>query len=217
MHDEPTVIEVGELFTELGYQLRQNATVVLVALVLLVGGNIAIDQLGKSTAAIAGFLSTAVQLYVLRAALDRAELLPANSKARLWRFWWMSLISALAIMAGCVLLIVPGLYLAARWFLAGPIVIAEDETTATEALRKSWDLTRDSAWHFAGATLILFGGGLAVAILPSVLVPETARGVFVHAATYVVMFGAYVCGWLMEVGAYARLTNSTHSLAEVFA
>lgn len=215
MQDEYT-IEVGELFTELGGQLRQNATLVVIAVAVLVGGNLALDQIGKSSAAPAGFLSMAVQLYVLRAALNKAGLLPSNSQARLWTFWWMSIVSALAIMAGCVLLIIPGLYLAARWFLAGPIVIAENETSM-EALRKSWHLTRGSVWHLMGATLVLFGGGLAIAILPPLVVPETSRGIFTTAATYLLMFGAYVCGWLMEVGAYARLSNRGSGLAEVFA
>jgi hypothetical protein len=106
--------------------------------------------------------------------------------------------------------------LAARWFVAGPIVIAEDET-ATEALRRSWHLTRTSAWHLAGAAIVLFGGGLTVAVFPALVVPEAVQGMLVNATTYVVMFGAYVCGWLMEVGAYVRLTDRAHGLAEVFA
>jgi hypothetical protein len=214
---DDVALEVGELFTDLGNQLRQNAMVALTALILLVGGNLIIDQMGKSSSAMAtGFLELAVQLYVMRAALKKAGLLPDSSKAKLWSFWWMSLMSTLAIMAGCVLLILPGLYLAGRWFVAGPILIAEDRS-AVEALRESWHRTRSSVWQLAGATLVLFGGGVAVAIVPNVIVPESARGIALDGATYVVMFAAYICGWLMEVGAYAMLTSNHRALAEVFA
>jgi hypothetical protein len=188
-----------------------------VALALLVGGNLLIDQMGsKSSLTTAGILELAVQLYVMRAALEKSGLLPDNSKARLWAFWWMGLISTLAIMAGCVLLILPGLYLAARWFLSGPVLIAEDRS-AIESLRESWHLTRRSAWQLVGATLVLFGGGLAVAVVPVMVLPQSAQGVSLNAAVYAVMFGAYICGWLMEVGAYGMIANRHGALAEVFA
>lgn len=215
MRDE-ALLEAGQLFTELGNQLRQNSKTALTALVLLVGGNLIIDQVGKPSAFTAGFLELAIQLYVMRAALQKAGLLPNSSKPRLWSFWWMSLISTLAIMGACVLLIIPGLYLAARWFLSGPILIAEDKS-AVEALRESWQITRGSAWHLVGATLVVFGSGLAVAILPTVILPESMRGGPLDATTYVVMFSAYICGWLMEVGAYGIVANKHRALTEVFA
>lgn len=216
MGDE-VALDVGQLFTELGNQLRQNAMVALIALLVLVAGNLVIDQIGKSSSAFAnGFLETAVQLYVMRTALKKANLLPEDSKAKFWSFWWMSVMSALAIMVGCVLLIIPGLYLAARWFVAGPVLIAEDKS-ATEALRESWHLTRGSVWHLVAATLVLFGGGIAFAIVPNVIMPESARGISLDATTYTVMFAAYICGWLMEVGAYGLIRGNQHALAEVFA
>jgi hypothetical protein len=215
MGDE-VALDAGRLFNELGNQLRQNAMVALIALIFLVGGNLIIDQMGKSSAFAGGFLELAVQLYIIRAALKKANLLPADSKPKLWTFWWMSVMSALAIMLGCVLLIVPGVYLAARWFVAGPIVIAEDRS-ATEALRESWQRTRSSVWHLVGATFVVFGGGLAVAILPSIIIPQSARGISFDATTYLVMFAAYICGWLMQVGAYAMITSTEGHLAEVFA
>jgi hypothetical protein len=210
-------LDVGELFVELGNQLRQNAKAALVALALLVGGNLLIDQMGsKSSFTAAGILSLAVQLYVMRAALEKAGLLQDNSKPRLGAFWWMGLISTLAIMIGCVLLILPGLYLAARWFVSGPILIAENKS-AVESLRESWRLTGGSAWQLVGATLVLFGGGLAVAVVPIMVLPQSAQGASLNAAVYVVTFGAYVCGWLMEVGAYGMIANKHGALAEVFA
>ncbi|HEY1215613.1 MAG TPA: glycerophosphoryl diester phosphodiesterase membrane domain-containing protein, partial [Bryobacteraceae bacterium] len=210
-------LDVGELFAELGIQLRQNVKVALIVLALLVGGNLLIDQLGsKSSVYATGILEIAVQLYVMRAALEKAGLLPDNSKAKLGAFWWMGLISTLAIMIGCVLLILPGLYLAARWFLSGPVLIAE-EKSAVESLRESWRLTRGSVWQLVGATLVLFGGGLAVAVVPFIVLPQSAQGVSLNAVAYIVMFGAYICGWLMEVGAYGMVTNRHGALAEVFA
>ena len=209
-------LDVGELFSELGNQLRQNALVALTALILLVGGNLLSDQMGRSSAFITGFLELGVQIYVIREALKKANLLPDISKAKLWSFWCMSLISTLAILAGCVFLLIPGLYLAARWFVSGPVLIAEDKS-AGAALRESWHLTRGSVWHMVAATLVLFGGGFAVAILPYVIMPDAARGTPMDAATYVVSFAAYICGWLMEVGAYRLISSHQPGLAEVFA
>ena len=210
-------LDVGQLFAELGNQLRRNAKVALIALVLLVAGNLALDQLGNTSSALpAGLLTFAVQLYVIREALKSAGALPDGSKVKLWSLWWMNIMSTVAIIAGCVLLIVPGLYLAGRWFVAGPIVIAEDKT-AVEALRESWDLTRGSVWHLVAATILLFGGGLGIALVPAMIVPESEQGLSFTAATYVVMFAAYICGWLMEVGAYGLISNRQHGLSEIFA
>jgi hypothetical protein len=214
---ETTKVEVGQLFGALAEQVRRNIATTLIAVAILVAGNLALDRLGEtSSLAPSGFLSLGVQLYVTRAALGRAGLLTQGAKARLWSFWGMSIVTSIAILAGCVLLLIPGLYLAARWFLAGPAIIAED-LSAGEGMRESAELTRSSIWHIGGALLLLYGCGFGAGLVPLTFYPDNGAPIVVQAFSYVCIFATSISAWLMAVGAYAMLSHRGQRLAEVFA
>jgi membrane-anchored glycerophosphoryl diester phosphodiesterase (GDPDase) len=66
---------------------------------------------------------------------------------------------------GCVLLLLPGIYLAARWMIAAPAIIGED-LSARAGMRESWERTRDSVWPIAGALVIVVGRGFVAAMIP---------------------------------------------------
>jgi hypothetical protein len=214
---EDTRVDVGKLFGVLAEQLRQNGLVAAIAVMILVAGNLALDGLGAtSSMAPAGFLSLAVQLHVTRSALSRAGQLSTQSKSKFLSFWGMNIVTSIAILLGCLLLLIPGLYLAARWSVAGPAIIAED-LSAGGGMRVSWERTRATAWHLAGAFLIVFGGAFVAAMVPSFLYSENRAPVVVQIISYLFIFGGTVCGWLMAVGAYGLLSGRQESLAQVFA
>jgi hypothetical protein len=64
---------------------------------------------------------------------------------------------------GLLLLVVPGLYLFARFLLLGPVLVIEAPGTIA-ALRRSWVLTADSGWtivlFLVLALLFVFGAGV---------------------------------------------------------
>lgn len=214
---ETTKVEVGQLFGALVDQVRKNPATTIIAIVILIAGNLALDRLGQtSSLAPEGFLSLGVQLYVTRSALGRTGLLTDGAKPRLWSFWGMSIVTSIAILAGCVLLLIPGLYLSARWFLAGPAIIAED-LSAGEGMRVSAELTRPSIWHVAGAIFLLLGCGFGAGIIPLLFYPDNGAPIAVQLFSDTCIFATSVSSWLMAVGAYGMVSHRGQHLAEVFA
>lgn len=85
---------------------------------------------------LAGFVA---QYWLTRRALDRHGLRHGRGVVAL--YFGMCLVSGLGIVLGLVLLILPGLWLAARWIAAGPVLFCE-EVGAIDALGRSASLTK---------------------------------------------------------------------------
>ena len=64
------------------------------------------------------------------------------------------LLAAFGILGGFLLLIVPGIFLAVRWYFVPQAVVVEGERGATP-LQRSWDLVRGSGWRVFGILVIL--------------------------------------------------------------
>jgi hypothetical protein len=72
----------------------------------------------------------------------------------------------LAIGAGLMLLIVPGLYLWGRLLPAGPAMVAEDRRNPIDALRRGFELTKGHGWLVIGLyLLVLIAGGILMLVV----------------------------------------------------
>jgi len=210
-------LDVSQLFAAAFEQVHENLTAAALAVFVLVAGNLALDYTLKSGGvAAAGFLSLGAQYYVIRASLNRAGLLPAGFNGRFASFWGMNIMTGLAILLGCVLFILPGAYLAGRWLVAGPAILAGDKT-AGEGMRESWESMKPSRWHAVGALLIIYCLMFGFAVVQGFIFPNDDAPFAVKTVIYAGMFSASVFAWLMAVGAYRLVANSTQTLAEVFA
>jgi hypothetical protein len=98
----------------------------------------------------------------------------ARSWEYLGRLVVMSILASFLIGVGVLLLIVPGIIVAAGLAVAPPAVVLERIGSATEGLRRSWDLTRGYKGKVAGT--------LFVALL-LVMLPSIALGGLVAAGT----------------------------------
>lgn len=114
-------------------------------------------------------ISAIAQLAVVRMVLrpgDTAGAALAAGFVALPAWVAATLVTALPLAIGVVLLIVPGLYLMARLFLVAPVIVIERAGPVTAILR-SWKLTDDSAWQlvllFVLAGLGLLGASLIAA------------------------------------------------------
>lgn len=87
---------------------------------------------------------------------------------------------------GLLLLVVPGLYLFARFFLLGPVLVIESTGTIS-ALRRSWALTAEASWTIVlflvlavlfviGASLLANGVGAALGLLFTALGLKSVGG-----------------------------------------
>src|SRR5439155_4315972 len=72
------------------------------------------------------------------------------------RMWWTRFLSALALIVGLLLLVIPGIYLLVRLALVEPIVVCERVSGST-AMRRSFDLTRGRFWQVFRLGLALLG------------------------------------------------------------
>src|SRR5690606_33772739 len=79
---------------------------------------------------------------------------PAELFVRLVFVVAVTLIMLFGSAAAAVLFIVPGLYVAARWSLAAPLVLL-DGAGVIGALRTSWELTEGTAWALVGVFVIV--------------------------------------------------------------
>jgi hypothetical protein len=108
----------------------------------------------------------------IRGTLERGAAVFAAVLGVLILYW-------LATAAGFIALIIPGIYVMIRLWVAPQSVVVEDRRGA-DALRRSWDLVKDNWWRVFGIVIVTgLIGGIAAAILyvPGELVAaETGSG-----------------------------------------
>lgn len=76
------------------------------------------------------------------------------------------MVSTIGIALGLAVLILPGLYLLVRWFVAPQASVAEHPGGPFATLRRSAHLTRGRFWHTAGiVVVIVFLGGVVSGVL----------------------------------------------------
>jgi hypothetical protein len=158
-----------------------------------------LEELTPQTLLILGLLPNVIgaigQLAVARMVLrpgDTAGAALASGFLALPAWLGATLLTAVPLAIGLVLLIVPGLYLMARLFLVAPVIVVERKGSFS-AIARSWKLTDDSAWQLvmlfvlAGLGLLgasLLAGGLGGAI-GSVLMVLGSKGAADFAAALI--------------------------------
>ncbi|MFL5846138.1 MAG: hypothetical protein ACJ762_15735 [Solirubrobacteraceae bacterium] len=114
-------------------------------------------------------LVTAMTVHVVRTAADGSRAGPAAAlRAGLDVFPKLLvaiLLVGLGVFLGLIALIIPGVILAVRWVVVSQVVVVEGRE-GTDALRRSFDLTRDRGWH---TFLVLFVLNLLVGVLGAVI------------------------------------------------
>ncbi|MGH7526014.1 MAG: glycerophosphoryl diester phosphodiesterase membrane domain-containing protein [Gemmatimonadales bacterium] len=95
----------------------------------------------------------------------------------LWRLIVCSLLVAIVVGIGFILLLIPGIILACGLILAFPALVLEPGSTPVAALARSWALTRGSRWRIFGLLLtllvLLYIPFIAIGGIAAVLLPRT--------------------------------------------
>jgi glycerophosphoryl diester phosphodiesterase family protein len=114
-----------------------------------------------------------------------------------------SLLMAIAVGLGFLLLIIPSVILAVGLALAIPAVVLEPRTSASGALSRSWELTRGARWRIFGLGItllvLLYVPVVAITSLFALLLPENA-GMFSGGSLGMVM--AIAVGGLVQMFVY---------------
>lgn len=205
-----TEARLGELVEALGVTARRNAGLAIGAVCGLTIGNSLLDylvsqQLSNLIGSVIGFVA---QVVVTRVATQR--IVPEPFPPRVGGFLLLSLLGTLGVLAGLVCAVLPGLYLAARWLAAGPIMLVERDGVIS-AMRRSWGITAPVAWPLCGLLLILWAAACLVVFGAAVLVnlsdvePYGTAKLIIQGVVYLAMFIALVGSWLAAVSTFGLL------------
>ncbi len=113
-----------------------------------------------------------------------------------------------------MLLIVPGIVLFVRWYIAAPLLIGSNDRFAT-VLEESWRATGPHFWPILGALAVVYFPALAVG-LAGVLLIELLRVEFVGFLMANLGFTAFmIVGCYISVAIYSLLRGQD-SVLEIF-
>ncbi|WP_143043463.1 hypothetical protein [Sphingopyxis sp. YR583] len=147
------------------------------------------------------FFNLFLQACIIIAVLKGAGQVVASRKWRIASLFGVGLVTGLGIAFGLLVLILPGLYFAGRWFLAAPALFAED-ISMSEAIQASWDATEQHwlACSIIAVTIFLCQGVPLVANI--YLVPE---GDITRIGTLIVTNALSQAAWVFGIAAAATM------------
>ncbi|MBB3911792.1 hypothetical protein [Sphingomonas desiccabilis] len=187
------------------------------AILLLSGAGIAADLLGPAGRLAGAAVKLGVSWGILRyMAQRRGWIAPGSRAGGVLGLIGLNILYSVGVGLACLLLLLPGLYVAARWSAASVILVAE-RASPSEALGESWTRTRDWSGAIAlvlcGVFLPLVAAGVALALWTD---PDTTS-LGPVAGTNLAIALSYVCAWYVGMAAYARTRASQEGLEQVFA
>lgn len=161
------------------------------------------------------FAQTYIVTAALRVGLDAAA--QSAIRPQFGRVFGISILTTLAIILGGLLLILPGVFLLLRWWIAVPVALDRD-VGVSEAMRESWELT---APHW---TSIL---GLLLVILAFIAIPltglfflggleEEIMSIPMSLAMNTVLYVGTMIGTVSTVAAYRTIYQPVAQLRQVF-
>ena len=122
--------------------------------------------------------------------------------ARRWRIaslFGIGLIGGLGTGLGLLVLVLPGLFLVGRWFLAAPILFGED-TSVSEALHASWERTEQHWLACAILGVVTFLCQMVPLVASAYLLPESESA---RIGTLVATNTFSQAAWLFNIAAAA--------------
>ncbi len=131
------------------------------------------------------------------------------------RFLLAMMLVALPVGAGMLLYILPGLYVAGRLLLVGPVLLAERRMAAVGALARSFALTRGAGLQMAALAACTYLAGM-IAAQPFLMLVDLSRGdgpgnpvaiALLQAGAAGVSMAAGLAQALIAVAAYRRLVS----------
>ena len=157
-------------------------------------------------------LAIALQYWVTRGVLRDWGLGPL--RFRLLAYLLLGLVASLGISLGLLLLLVPGIILAVRWSLAGPVLVGSDKGVV-ESLQISWLETEGHFWPILAASLVLYGPPLVFRIVEVVMGLNVAEPLVLATAIGLVEIVLLVASWYLTLAMFTLILEPD-PLQEVF-
>lgn len=214
-------LQGGELLSKTGALITRNIGSAMMWIVVLTAIGVGSDLFSPDRPIV--WLSSVVALLglaqVTQNLLDDSDLLPhRDSGLRFWALFGLCFLTNFGILAGFVLLVLPGIFLAVRWCVAVPILYAED-VGVFDAIRRSWEETKGNFAAIVTLLVVIYlpmfaGVGAFILFSNDAGVVESTPALIV---TNLLISGPQVCAWYGAVATYELLRPGSRALAEIFA
>lgn len=225
MASNPVTIRMGDLQQATMAQLRRNQGEVMTYLTIFIPATAigsfldttlgliqsSPDQMLQRENGAFGLLvllvSTVFQYRLFAAMLDR----PSDS-AKYFPFIGLAILTFLGVGFATVLLIVPGLIVAARWLMS-PAIFAAEGTGVTDAMKQSWERTKGNTKPVIFAILlfmlVVIVASAVLGLIGGIPVVSDVVDALVGEVTTVVLIA-------MSVGLYGLIGGNQAQLQAVF-
>lgn len=218
----PRELKAGTIIDETLGVLERCAVPFLLFIVTLTALNGAVGYYGLEYTSVmqqvlkgvVGFtVGVAAAYFLYEAVLARTGLRSRQSDDAFLPFIGLAVITTLAIMVGLIALVIPGLYLIARWSIAAPVLMI-DGKGPIKAMQDSWERTKGSDFSILVAVLLFYGVPTLASIAAGfVFGPEDPLGIGLSQLASAV---ASALGVAMAAGIYGRLVGGKQD-AKAFA
>jgi hypothetical protein len=211
--------DIGDLLRATLQSLRAAGVRVLFVLLLLAAAGAVVDaELVDPSAATALNLPLSIGAVFAQYFLTREALRDAGtelaSHAGFASVFVLGIVSGLAVLLGLVLLVIPGLILIIRWWVAVPVLLDRD-VGVTEALRVSWRETHGRFWTILMALILIWLPVIAVVGIAAFAFADGTVGLASALIGNIALYGGLIAGWHCAVAAYTLLPHDT-GLTEIF-
>ena len=216
-------ISFGDLWDAMIEAIRSDVGYFLAFIALLAGIWIANDILMPQSI-FAGSVGGAIvnlvgQSLLIRRYFERKGVATSASLAdgRYISIFGVSILTGLGIMAGMILLVIPGIILATRWFLSVPVLFAE-QAAVTESMSSSWHITAPHAFMIFGLVIVISLPLLVAAIFLFALTdPDNMLSPLQSLTINVGIATTTVAGWLGAASSYYVIKGGAEQASEIFA
>ena len=214
-------LSVGQIIEATFALILGDLPIVLLMLAGISAAATIIDVTAPSAGNILNIPVLVVQYYLIRHLIDRQGLRSADRLGGFGSFFVVGLITGLAILLGCLLLILPGLYLSARWAMVDAAVVGENRGFS-DAMRRSWDASEGNVLPIALSILTISVPMIAGLALMLAIDPPLERSAIYalgfSAILNFLLYASQICFWYFGVALYKLLMadSAVTELGEVF-
>jgi hypothetical protein len=214
-------LKIGAIIDKSLAVLERSVTPALIFLIALTVVSAAIKYFTVNASPLSQLAAAPLQIVIavffsyqlLKAMIDRTGLRSRGDADVFLAYFGLTVLYGLAILVGFLLLIIPALFLIARWSLAQPLVVARGEGVM-KAFGESWERTSGNEFQIIAAALVLV-------IVPQVL-GVTAGFMFPKASLLGIVLSqaltsvGSVLGLAMGVALYGMIVGSPKDVAAAF-
>ena len=215
-----TEASFGQVLNEAGSLFGKNGIFLVIVAAAITAAYSAFGLMGApATDVVIGLVvSIWVQYRVLeRLLIDRIERDTREYGRRYGSVFGVGILTGFGILLGTLLLVLPGIYLAARWFTANCYVVAKGSPTI-EAIGQAWDAT--GAVKLTMILVVILSAVPIVAMLGVLIGAGAAVDETLDVGTSLAVNGltgiSSVLGWLLAAAAYRVTVPAANQFEEVF-